>query len=260
MKEITNYSNYKEYLKDIYQEKSHVQHGFSFSVWAKSINISSPSTLSMVVNGKRHPSKALTQKLSDYLELDENEKSFFEGLIQLQKSKVNSPHLTIHLNENKKEIQSDKFYDISTFIIRELLNNKVIGDPVTYISEHLSSKLPKDEIESKLLFLIGKGLLKVEGNLYTSCGNIFEQISSSKEGIIGFHESAMKSSTAALEKVNFNQRAFHSSILSVKKEKLLKAKEMIQDFQHQMTEFLEDETQAGDQVMILNLNLYPVTK
>ena len=99
MKDLKNYRDYKLYLKDVYKTKSEKHTRFSFAVWAKSLGISSPSLLSMVINGNRHPSKKLAERLSVYLNHSVEESEYFRGLIELNKASLN-PHLSVNLNTN----------------------------------------------------------------------------------------------------------------------------------------------------------------
>lgn len=96
MKDVKNYRDYKQYLKDVYAAKIEINPRFSFAVWAKSIGISSPSLLSMVINGTRHPSKKLAQKLSIYLNHTPEQTHHFQGIIDLHKASLN-PYLSVDL-------------------------------------------------------------------------------------------------------------------------------------------------------------------
>jgi uncharacterized protein (TIGR02147 family) len=260
MQDISSYNDYKLYLRDIYKSKSETKHGFSFSVWSNSLGIASPSTLSMIINGKRHPSKNITSKLIEYLKLTEEQSEYFKGLIQLQKSQSN-PHLTIHLNssiKNNTDNGSD-YLAMTTFIIRELLNNRTIINDVEFILRNTRAKLTRKQIQEKISFLLEKKLLVVENNNYKAIGNIFEEIVTTKEGIFNFHKSTMETNKEAFENTEISERAFHTSILSIKKNKVAQAKELLKEFQHKMTDLLEEDGLAGDQIYIMNMNLYPAT-
>jgi uncharacterized protein (TIGR02147 family) len=260
MNEISNYTNYKLFLKDYYNLKVETKHGFSFSVWAKSLGIASPSTLSMVINGSRHPSKSLVKKLSCNLKLNSEQTEYFNGLIQLHKSREN-PHLTVHLKTQESTVtDSDNFLAISTFVIRELLNNKNLDDPIQFIKENLKYKLTTKQITEKYKFLINKSLIKIDGAHHQATGNIFEEVIANKDGVNNFHKSTMKTISDAFEVCEIEERAFHTSILSVNKDKVQEAKELLKEFQHRMTELLEDnDGKPGDQIYLLNMNLLPAS-
>jgi uncharacterized protein (TIGR02147 family) len=218
MQDISTYNDYKLFLKDVYKLKVETKHGFSFSVWAKSLGISSPSTLSMIINGKRHPSKNMTLKLGKYLSLSTKEIEYFQGLIQLQKSK-SPPHLTIHLNStiDSNSDQNANYLAITTFIIRELLNNRTVVNVIDFISKNLKIKLSDDQIQQKVSLLLEKNLLEVNSNYYKAGGNIFEEIVATKKGIFNFHNSTMENTIEGFKNTEIVERAFHTSILSIKK-------------------------------------------
>ena len=260
MNEISKYTNYKLFLKDHYNHKLETKHGFSFSVWAKSLGIASPSTLSMVINGSRHPSKTLIEKLSSNLKLSQDQTEYFKGLIQLHKSKQN-PHLTVHLKtQDSSSVDTDNFLAISTFVIRELLNNRSLENPIKFIQDKIKYKLTVEQITEKYKFLINKSLIKIDGLHHQAVGNIFEEVLASKDGVNNFHKSTMKTVSDAFEVCSIEERSFHTSILSVNKDKIQEAKELLKEFQHRMTELLEDNNgKPGDQIYLLNMNLLPAS-
>jgi uncharacterized protein (TIGR02147 family) len=261
MNELSDYTNYKLYLKDFYNQKVEAKHGFSFSVWANSLGIASPSTLSMVINGTRHPSKSLVEKLSRNLSFTPEQTEYFIGLIQLHKSKEN-PHLTVHLKtQDLPNTGSENFLAISTFVIRELLNNMTLENPIQFIKENLKYKLTTEQITEKYNFLINKSLIKIVDHHHKAVGNIFEEVIASKDGVNNFHKSTMKTISDAFEVCTIEERAFHTSILSVNKNKIQEAKELLKEFQHKMTELLEDgDDTSGDEIYLLNMNLLPASK
>ena len=252
---LKDYKDYKSFLKDFYHQKLESNSGFSFTVWARSIGISSPSTLSMIVNGSRHPGPKLCKKLEQYFDFNEDESEFFKSLILLQKTK-STPHLTIHLKQNSSNNNDTNHVELATFVIRETLNNVSTKAPVDYIRNSLNIEMSDEDIQKRINFLLEKKLLEKENITYKAKSNIYEELLTSKESIYNFHKSTLDNSKKAFNRTKIEERSFNTSILKIKNNDLEKAKELIKEFQHKMTDLLDTEEES-DSTHILHISFHP---
>ncbi len=82
---VVFYRDYRAYLRDVYLLKKNRNHRWSYAVWARELSLRSPSTLVMILKGRRHPGHKLTQRLVKKLQLNTEETSYFCELIHFQK-------------------------------------------------------------------------------------------------------------------------------------------------------------------------------
>lgn len=77
MKSIFDYIDYKKFLVDSFVKKRARNNHFSLGVWSKTLSLDSSSTLSKILNGKRHPGPLVAKKLSLYYNHNKDEEFFF---------------------------------------------------------------------------------------------------------------------------------------------------------------------------------------
>lgn len=264
MKSIYTYKDYQDFLKDFFLQKKKEHPGFSYSVWARKMNLKSSSMLSMVLNNERLPSKAFIKKLSVYLKLNNEEEEYFKTLVNLKKI-VKNPRLTVYLNSEASLSDNDKsknlFASPMTFIIKELLEAKTTSSlSVTWLKENLLIQHQKYNLNEILSELITKEILQKnsEGKLSVVESNLLKVLAT-PEQIKGFHKAAQEMAIQAYDTSSKEQRAFHTSFVKLKKDRLEEAKRRILEFQRELTSFVEDGT--GEVVLYqVNLQLFPLSK
>lgn len=85
MASIYDYTNYRDFLKEHFQEKKENSSHFSLGVWARILDVSNRSVLANVLNGNRHPGKELQKKFVGYFSFTIDEEKYFRDLVALQK-------------------------------------------------------------------------------------------------------------------------------------------------------------------------------
>lgn len=81
MPEISNYTDYRKFLRDYYMELKKKNHGFSYQVMATHAGFKSKGLLFNVMKGKRPLSSANIIGLCHALKLDRHEAEYFENLV-----------------------------------------------------------------------------------------------------------------------------------------------------------------------------------
>lgn len=78
--EITNYFNYREYLRDLFQFKKAQSSVFSNRYIVKKAGFLSPSTLNNIIKGKRNLSNDAAKRFAAAFQLNETEHHYFMSL------------------------------------------------------------------------------------------------------------------------------------------------------------------------------------
>lgn len=260
-KTILEYDSYKLFLRDFYKSRTESNSGYSMKVWANSVGLSSPSTLSMILNGDRHPSKSLTECLAKYFEFNKEEQKYFLNLVELEK-KLKGSHLTIFLNDLiKKHKAQTKLPNLTTFVIREFINGKYLEDLDNFESLFcLSNSDTKIDIDEHIKFLIEHAIVIIEDQQYKSIANIFEKMDIANSDLQNFHQSIINSALNAFEELEKKDRQFQTSILKIPKSKIEFAKEKLIQFQQEFTETVETESDTNNEIYILNINFFKFLK
>ncbi len=263
MPDIQEYKNYRDFLRDFILYKKTQNPYWSYGMWAKDLDLNGASTLSMIMKGKRHPSKKLADTFCDYFKFDDSQASYFHELIKIQKQTKDDPTLTILLLEQKGLDKPDEdkplFFDWRAFAIRELTQMKGFREDTFWISERLGNKITPQEAGAILDKLIKFGILERGNNqnLRATSQVIKPSDGFTKSQARTFHEEVTDLTKAAFE-LPIAQRAFTSTTLSVKKEKVEEAKKLIREFQINFSKLIEGN--PGEEVYQFNMQFFPLTK
>lgn len=77
-----HFQDYREFLKAYYHAKKNGRSAWSYRVWARTLELSSPSTLLMILQGSRDPSDRLMERMFIQLQLNDQEKLHFRHLVE----------------------------------------------------------------------------------------------------------------------------------------------------------------------------------
>lgn len=117
---IFDYSDHLCFLNTYFEKKKKANPYFSIRLWVRKLGLNSPSSLHMVLTGKRLPGKLIIAKLVDYFNFDDEEKAYFESLVHLAKFKSYDHEKNDILEEMKSLISEKPFAGFDDF--NEVLN------------------------------------------------------------------------------------------------------------------------------------------
>lgn len=174
MKNVIDFKNYKEFLKDIEQSRKTFQKGFR-SKLAEFIECQS-GYISHVLNGNAHFSLEQTLRVAKFLKLNAREQKYLLLLVEYERAGSNElkTHFEIELRLLKEEYLNIKERVGESRVLSED-NQSIYYSSWQYLAVHVVSSLPEyndaksianalkipDEVVSRvLLFLIEAGILK----------------------------------------------------------------------------------------------------
>ena len=270
--DIFSYSDFRAFLKTHYEEMKQHYTYWSLGVWARKLNVSSTSTISMILNGKRLPSDELIEKFIDYFEFStEQKKEYFRDLIQLKKYQEN-PRLSVLLMEKLGQkhpsgefhlLDAESFSLISHwyhYAIREMTRLKHFKEDTEWIQKKLRFPVTHREIQNALKRLLDLGLLKRNelSNITYSEGKINTENDIAQEGLKRFHEQMLNHAQSSIRNVDVTQREIRGSTFTIQSKDLPKAKEWIRNFMNEFADYFN--ANEGDDIYQLNFQLFPLTK
>lgn len=268
---VFNFCDYKAFLRAYAQEAKRHSRVWSFGQWAQKMNLSSTSAITMIVNGSRHPSQDVAQKLCVFFRFSEKEKTFFLDLVRLKKVK-NDPELSYLILKNltrthplKKftTLNAETFEAISNwehYAIREMLTLPDFQESPDWIKERLAFPVGKKQIEKALSDLMNNGLVARDENkkLRSTQAQITTEDDVVQEAIVRFHEQTLDLAKVAIRQNRVNEREYGAVTLNVRKHDLEKIKNFIRNVQ---SEFLNAfEAVDGDETYELAVQFFPLTK
>ncbi len=266
--QIIHYTDYRKYLRDYYLFKKSLGTGFSFRQFSRLAGISSPNYLQLVMNGQRNLSVKLAEKIAEVLLLSSSEKTYFISLVEIavadeekQETLRNKQSATLkklvskHVSQNKIRILNEWYH----LVIREMTSLKDFNPSGQWISQKLRGLITAEQAEESLSIMIAAGFLKVEQNNYIQTEpNLDFGESFGETCILNIHKAMLSQWRMILEKIDPEQRELGLLNIPIDKNKIQIIKQMIQNFQDEIIEWLQNEDQPQEIVQLATY-LIPIT-
>lgn len=239
--------SYRRLLKSAYLERREKNRTYSLRAFARQLGLS-PAFISYVFQEKRHLSPQLAVKVAKKLNWNEQEQKYFLSLIEFENPKTNlSQEVAIEqirkFNSSKMSmasVEAEAFAAMSVWYhnaILILLTMKNRKHTIQSIAQRL--KLDRLDTEAALHRLKKLGLVRVDGNEWTSTHNLMSVKSVPSSAIRSYHKQMLKIAGEALEKQSFEEREFSNLTITVDPNQLELAKKKIREFTKEMAQLLD---------------------
>ncbi len=268
---LENYLDYRAFLNDYHQLKKKLKPRWSLGSWSKNLGLKSTSSLTKILNGEREPGTQITSALCDYFKFSAKEKNYFQDLIRL--SKLNSdPRLKATLMQDMSKlapskiirILDDRSFDLIknwySYTIREMVRLKDFKEDADWICSRVNFPLTPNQVRSTIEVLIHQGLLKRDQNGKLDLDEETFQTTNDipSKALKDYHAEMLECAKKSLYRDDVMKREFNAETLTISKDKMPVAKELIRKFKRQFFELMEVPT--GDETYQLQIQFFPLTK
>jgi uncharacterized protein (TIGR02147 family) len=244
MESIFSYTDFRQYLREYFQEKKAASPAFSYRMLAERAGFKARDYLLRVMNGQRNLSHDSADKLSKYFRFSEKQAEYFHALVlfnqaetTLEKEKIFARLAEIQKYGKHQRLRQAQFMYLSSWhhialrSLLPLLNKSEASDPERVgllLDPVISGKQVKDSIE----LLIGLGLLNKTpkgtysvGDLALTTGDEVAALS-----VAGFHKTAMDLAKRSIDKHPAAARDISGLTMGVSQDGFKRIKSEIQAF------------------------------
>ncbi len=268
MKPIVEYSNFRQYMLDYYEERKR-RSVFSWREFSKIAGFSSSSYMKVVCDGKSKLSRIGVERTGAAMGLVGFEMEYFRAMVEFgqaateeKKKAAYENMLAIAKVHKVRVLEGDlfEFYDSwQNPVVRELAP-LMPGATPGEIAKKCYPEMTAAEVQQSLNFLTKAGLLKKAGD------SAFVQAETSITGtpdatrlaLRGMHRQMSKLATPALD-LPVEQRNFSGVTMGVSRESYERIVKVLDECRRQIIAIAADDKNI-DQVYRLNLQLFPLTK
>ncbi|MBD3392018.1 MAG: TIGR02147 family protein [Chitinivibrionales bacterium] len=177
MPDIFLYTDYRNYLRDLYDEKKAEQKSFSYHYLSRKAGLRNKGFLHNVIHGRKNLSKVSVLKLAKALELSEREAQYFENLVFFNQAgdhktrnmffeKLCEVKLSKAQQRRAKLLREDQYEYFSTWYhsaVRSLVDMFTVREGDTeWISEHVYPKITMLQAQRSLKLLQRLGLIELD--------------------------------------------------------------------------------------------------
>lgn len=269
MKDVLEYTNYRQYIADYYTEKK-AKSAFTWQEFTRTAGFSSPVFLKYVSEGRSNLSESASNQVAVAMGLVGYEQEYFREMVKLDYAKTDDEKkfvfnrmLAIAEMHKVRIIEGDAFRYFDTWknpVLRELAPSMPGAKPLA-IARACRPKISAAEVSESLSFLVKANLLQKDKN-----GNYVQTEKSVTTGpmdvtpvaIRSLHRQMGEFALETIEGVPQNKRHFSGVTLGITRKAYEEIVQEIAAFRKKIIAIAtrEDDT---DEVYRLNMQFFPMT-
>ncbi|MBU0506505.1 MAG: TIGR02147 family protein [bacterium] len=268
---VFEYSDYRTYLKNWYEEAKKGNGGFSYRQFSKKAGFSTSNFLMLVIKGQRNLTEQSLAKVMIGLGLNKQEQDFFRNLVFFNQAKTHEEQNLYYqqLLQSKKfnelkPIEKKQYEYYSTWyhpVVRELVCSPDFDGTAQWLSHkiypHVSEGLCAKSIE--LLEELGFIKQKSDGKWQQTSSIVSTGPELTSLVVHNYHKSILELSKAVMDKLSTEHRDVSTLTLGIKRDRIEELKTKLRDFRKEILTMVSADTEP-EEVVQLNMQFYPVTK
>jgi uncharacterized protein (TIGR02147 family) len=266
---IYEYLNYRQFLKDVYEERKSSNPSFSYRFIGNKIGLDA-STFVRILQGKRNITRKNISSIAGVFHLKKQEEQYFEILIQFNQSKSTEDKkmyfeklITFKstkfflLMKDRYELFNEWYY----IAIRELLGHYSFKDDFDRLAQMVEPPILTKEAKKAILLLEKLNLIEKDTDgvykptdKFITVGEDWQSIA-----IANFQKSTIGLAQDAIDRFNAEMRDISTLTVNLSMEKLQIVKDKIRSLRKEIME-IENMDQDNDTVFQVNFQIFPVSK
>ncbi len=271
MKQIFEYMNYREFLRDFYEERKRKNRYYSFRLFSEKAGFRAPNLLKLVMDGKRNLTKDSCFKFAKALSLNKRESEYFENLVFFnqctlldEKNTYLRALMRFRNRSDPRKIESGEYEYYSAWwhpVVRELVTATDFRDDYKRLGALVTPSISAAEAERSVALLERLGYIQRtdERRYVASTQSLTTGARVRSVAVANYHREMMKLASESIERFGSADRDISSLTLSVSEETCSQMVERLREFRRELLELAEaDKKQA--RVVQLNLQLFPLSK
>ena len=268
MKPISDYKDYRLYIRDFYEECK-MMTGLSWRGFNKMAGYASTKFLKLVCDGKSKLSCVGAARLSKVMGLSKIQTSYFLALVTYCNSPVEKKRQAaleqMHTlaKDNKVRIVEGDAYDYFKNwwnpILRELAPRVAVATP-SKLAQLFYENVTPENVRNSLTFMVQAGFLKEHRNRYVQSDKaILGSSEKIPKAIRNMHKQMARFAEKAIENFPVSDRNFSGMTVAVNREAYERIVKELDICRKKIAEIVSA-AEDYDRIYRVNLQLFPLTK
>lgn len=270
MKDVLEYTNYRQYIADYYAEKK-AKSAFTWQEFTRTAGFSSPVFLKYVSEGRSNLSEDASFQVAAAMGLVGYEQEYFLEMVKLDHAKTDEEKkfvfnrmLAIAEVHKVRIIEGDAFRYFDSWknpVLRELAPSMPGAKPLA-IARACRPKISAAEVSESLSFLIKANLLQKDKNgnyAQTETGVSTGPMDVTPVAVRSMHRQMGEFALEAIEGVPQKERHFSGLTLGITQDAYNEIVQEIAEFRKRIVA-IATKNSAADEVYRLNIQFFPMTK
>ena len=270
MKDVLEYTSYRQYIADYYAEKK-AKSAFTWQEFAKKAGFSSPVYLKYVSEGRFNLSDEATARVASVMSLVDYEQEYFREMVQFDHAKTDDEKkssfnrmLAIANAHKVKIIEADSyrfFEDWKNPVLRELAPSMPGAKPLA-LARACRPEITAAEVSDSLSFLVKANLLQKDedGNYVQTDRSVTTgPMTATPVAVRTLHRQMGEFALDAIEGVAQTERHFSGLTLGITRDAYEKIVQEIAECRKRIIAIARED-EATEEVYRLNMQFFPMTK
>jgi uncharacterized protein (TIGR02147 family) len=270
MKPIFQYTNFRSFLKDYYEEKKALE-GYTYRDFSKSAGMNSSSWLLHLIKGTKNLSNGSILKVTKTLGLTGSDAEYFEVLVHFTQAKDNDTRdyfyrkmLACKKNLKIAQLSEDQYDYYNKWyhpVVRSLVSKVKFGDDYKLLGSRLIPQISHAEAKASVALLARLGLIKKDdsGNWVQAEPIISTGDEVTSLNVVNYHKQVSRLAEDAFDRSVREERDISALTLGISTEAFNRIKARIQSFRKEIMEIARG-SDCPDRVFQMNLQFFPVSK
>ncbi|MBO7550036.1 MAG: TIGR02147 family protein [Fibrobacter sp.] len=269
MKDVLEYTNYRQYIADYYAEKK-AKSAFTWQEFTRAAGFSSPVHLKYASEGRLNLSDTAAKRVAQAMHLVDFEQDYFCEMVKLDNAKTDAEKkaafnkmIAIADTHKAKILEGDSFRYFESWknpVLRELAPSMPGAKPLA-LARACRPEITAAEVTESLNFLVKADLLKKDkdGNYArTETGITTGPMDVTPVAVRSMHRQMGEFALEAIEGVPQNERHFSGLTLGITREAYAEIVQKIAEFRKEIIAIATKSTET-EEVYRLNVQFFPMT-
>jgi uncharacterized protein (TIGR02147 family) len=270
MERLETYTDYRQYLKDYYQDRKRRIPVFSYRYFCLKAGIKSPTLFKEIVAGQRNLTSQTLPKFIKALDLGQIDAQYFISLVRFNQSKsmTEKTHFLEQMNALKRKVPREvvpidhyAFYSRwYLLVLRELACIYPWNGDFGVLAKAVNPPIKKSEAQEGIRFLLQKGFLKVNdhGDYVQTKRAITSGSEVTSIGIRAFNERMARRGAEAVNEFPQALRDVRTMVVGISEESYPLIKHEIREFMDRVARIVDGDPKS-DRVYNLGVQLFPLS-
>jgi uncharacterized protein (TIGR02147 family) len=266
--DVFRYLDYRVFLADLYRAKK--SRGFSYRAFSRAAGLGAPNYLKLVIAGKRNLTRSMAVRFAEACSLHGEAAEYFVRLVEFNQAKTNDERNAHYqrLGVFRRYRQAQKLelahaaYHSTWYLpaIRELCASPAFREDPHWLASVLRPQIKPNEAKQALELLLELGLIErnAAGRLQQTNSVVSTGPQTRSMNIRNYHVEMLRRASEAIELVPAKERDISSLTLCLSASGLERFKARIAEFQRELIELAEQETERSQAVQV-NFQLFPLS-
>jgi uncharacterized protein (TIGR02147 family) len=274
---IFDYTDYRKYLSDFYQEQKRRKKSFSYRYFARKAGINSVGLYKDVVEGRQNLGRALIFKFSAAIGHSRKEAEYFENMVYFNEAKSAEERMMFFermvagQGSRAAIVETSKYEYYHTWYysaVRALLScRKFRNDPadLKVIAKTLNPPIRPDQAKKAVTVLEKLGFIARDGQGYytlvdstITSGTVKPDRNVAALNVVNFQKEMMKLAAGAFDRFTSERLNMSTLTLAISEETMKEIKEDCAALRNKIARLAEKDA-AADRIYQMNIQLFPMS-